>query len=129
MADPFVGEIRMAAFNFAPQDWAGCDGQIMPISQNMALYSLLGVQYGGDGKVTFALPDLRGRAPVCYNRDNQHVGDTGGTETTQLLSGTPVNGVGSTKIVDPVAPAGNNMMPYLAVNFIIALTGYYPERS
>lgn len=66
MADPFVGEIRMFAGNFAPTGWAFCDGQIMPISQNTALFSLLGTQYGGDGKSTFALPDLRGASPVHW---------------------------------------------------------------
>ena len=58
MSEPFVGEIRMAGFNFAPVNWATCDGQLMPISQNTALFSLLGTMYGGDGKSTFALPDL-----------------------------------------------------------------------
>ena len=60
MADPFVAEIRIFAFNFAPKGWAFCDGQLLPISQNTALFSLLGTIYGGDGKVTFALPNLQG---------------------------------------------------------------------
>lgn len=64
MADPFVAEIRIVPFNFAPRGWAFCDGQILPISQNTALFSLLGTTYGGDGRTTFALPDLRGRAAV-----------------------------------------------------------------
>src|SRR3954471_12312222 len=64
LMDPFVAEIRIFAFNFAPKGWAFCDGQLMPISQNTALFSLVGTFYGGDGKSTFALPDLQGRAPM-----------------------------------------------------------------
>ncbi len=64
MADPFVAEIRIFPFNFAPTGWAFCNGQLMPLSQNTALFSLLGTTYGGDGKSTFALPDLQGRAPM-----------------------------------------------------------------
>ncbi len=64
MAEPFLGEIRLVAFSFAPQGWALCNGQLLPIMQNQALYALLGTAYGGDGQRTFALPDLRGRAPV-----------------------------------------------------------------
>jgi len=62
MSDPFIGEIRMMGFNFAPRGWATCDGQLLSIAQNSALFSLLGTMYGGDGRVTFGLPDLRGRA-------------------------------------------------------------------
>ena len=64
MSDPFVAEIRIFPFNFAPKGWAFCDGQLLPISQNTALFSLLGTTYGGDGKSTFALPDLQGSAPM-----------------------------------------------------------------
>ena len=64
MSDPFVAEIRMAGFNFVPKGWAWCNGQLMPISQNTALFSLLGTTYGGDGKTTFGLPDLRDRTPM-----------------------------------------------------------------
>ncbi len=64
MSDPFIGEIRMVGFNWAPRGWALCDGQLLSIAQNTALYSLLGTTYGGDGRTTFALPDLRGRVPV-----------------------------------------------------------------
>ncbi|OBZ15960.1 phage tail protein [Bacillus sp. FJAT-26390] len=64
MADPYVGEIRIFAGNFAPKGWALCDGQLLPLSQNTALFSILGTMYGGDGKTNFALPDLRGRAPM-----------------------------------------------------------------
>lgn len=69
MTDPFVAEIRINGFNFAPTGWARCDGQLMPISQNTALFSLLGTYYGGDGKATFALPDLEGAAPIGVNDD------------------------------------------------------------
>jgi microcystin-dependent protein len=64
MSDPFLGEIKMVGFNFAPRGWAQCLGQLMPIAQNSALFSLLGVTFGGDGRVTFGLPDFRGRSPV-----------------------------------------------------------------
>ena len=64
MADPFVAEIRIFPFNFAPKGWAWCDGQLLPISQNTALFSLLGTTYGGNGKSNFGLPDLQGRAPM-----------------------------------------------------------------
>jgi len=64
MSDPFIGEVRAVAWDFAPRGWARCDGQLLPIAQNQALFSILGTTYGGDGRVTFALPDLRGRVPV-----------------------------------------------------------------
>ena len=64
MAEPFLSEIRIMSFGFAPKGWATCDGQLMPINQNQALFSLLGTTYGGDGRVTFGLPDLRGRVPI-----------------------------------------------------------------
>ena len=67
MSEPFLGEIRIVGFNFAPRGWALCDGQILPINQNQALYSLLGTTYGGDGRTSFALPDLRGRAPMHFS--------------------------------------------------------------
>ena len=68
MSEPFVGEIRMFGFNFAPQGWALCNGQLLPISQNTALFSLLGTTYGGDGRTTFALPDMRSRVPLCQGQ-------------------------------------------------------------
>jgi microcystin-dependent protein len=89
MADPFVAEIRIFPFNFAPRGWAWCDGQLLPISQNTALFSLLGTTYGGDGKSTFALPDLQGRAPMHPRQGlglSLHaLGETGGSETVTLL--------------------------------------------
>src|SRR5437667_3861868 len=89
MADPFVAEIRIFPFNFAPKGWAWCDGQLMPISQNTALFSLLGTTYGGDGKSTFALPNLQGRAPMHPGQGPglslHDLGETGGSETVTLL--------------------------------------------
>jgi microcystin-dependent protein len=85
MADPFVAEIRIFGFNFAPSGWARCDGQLLPISQNTALFSLLGTQYGGDGKSTFALPDLQGAAPLHADGSNYFVGQPGGQESVELL--------------------------------------------
>src|SRR5215210_697088 len=90
MADPFVAEIRIFPFNFAPKGWAWCDGQLMPLSQNTALFSLLGTYYGGDGKSTFALPDLQGSAPMHPGQGpglSQHfLGEQSGSETVTLLT-------------------------------------------
>jgi microcystin-dependent protein len=89
MADPFVAEIRIFPFNFAPKGWAFCDGQLLPISQNTALFSLLGTTYGGDGKSTFALPDLQGSAPMHPGQGSglslHDLGEQGGTESVTLL--------------------------------------------
>ncbi len=70
MSEPFLAEIRMVGFNFPPRGWATCDGQILPINQNQSLYSLLGTTYGGDGRTSFALPDLRGRSPIHVSSDH-----------------------------------------------------------
>ena len=89
MADPFVAEIRVFPYTFPPKGWAFCDGQLMPISQNTALFSLLGTTYGGDGKSTFAIPDLQGRAPMHPGQGSglrlHDLGETGGSETVTLL--------------------------------------------
>ncbi len=82
MAEPFFGEIRLFSFNFAPRGWAECNGQLLPINQNQALFSLLGTSYGGDGRVNFALPNLQGRTPVHVG--GHDVGQTGGVETVAL---------------------------------------------
>jgi microcystin-dependent protein len=87
MSEPFLAEIRMVGFNFAPRGWAFCDGQLLPISQNQSLYSLLGTMYGGDGRTTFALPDLRGRVPIHVGSSNGHFhqqGERSGEETHTL---------------------------------------------
>ncbi len=89
MADPFVAEIRIFPFNFAPKGWAWCDGQLLPLSQNTALFSLLGTTYGGNGKSNFALPDLQGRSPMHPGQGPglslHDLGETGGSETVSLL--------------------------------------------
>lgn len=89
MADPFVAEIRIFPFNFAPKGWAWCDGQLLPLSQNTALFSLLGTTYGGDGKSTFALPNLQGCAPMQPGQGPglslHDLGETGGSATVSLL--------------------------------------------
>lgn len=89
MADPFVAEIRIFPFNFAPKGWAFCNGQLMPISQNTALFSLLGTTYGGDGKSTFALPDMEGNAPMHPGQGpgltERFLGEESGTSTVTLL--------------------------------------------
>ncbi len=90
MSEPFVGEIRMFGFNFAPQGWAQCNGQLLPINQNQALFSLLGTTYGGDGTTTFALPDMRSRVPVCQGQgpglSSYAEGQAGGAETVTLAA-------------------------------------------
>jgi microcystin-dependent protein len=89
MADPFVAEIRIFPFDFAPRGWARCDGQLLPLSQNTALFSLLGTTYGGDGKSNFALPDLQGSAPMHPGQGPglslHDLGETGGSDTVTLL--------------------------------------------
>jgi microcystin-dependent protein len=89
--DPFIGEIKFVAFNFAPKGWAPCAGQLLPINQNQALFALLGTTYGGNGQTTFALPDLRGRVAVGAGQaetgTTYDLGSAGGTETTKLTVG------------------------------------------
>ncbi len=115
MADPFVAEIRIFPFNFAPKGWAWCDGQLMPLSQNTALFSLLGTTYGGNGKSNFALPDLQGRAPMHPGQGPglslHDLGETGGTETVTLLeSEIPAHTHGLNSAILPgnrTTPVGN----------------------
>ena len=89
MSNPFVAEIRILPFNFAPKGWAFCDGQILPLSQNTALFSLLGTTYGGDGKSNFALPNCQGNAPMHPGQGPglslHDLGETGGSDTVSLL--------------------------------------------
>lgn len=86
--DPFIGQIMLVGFNFAPRGWALCNGQLLSIAQNSALFALLGIQFGGDGRTTFGLPDLRGRAPIHYGAgpglSNYSMGEMGGSESAQL---------------------------------------------
>lgn len=87
--EPFIGEIQMFAFSFAPRNWAFCSGQLLPINQNQALFSLLGTQYGGDGRTNFALPDFRGRSMVHFGQgpglSTINIGERSGTTTNTLL--------------------------------------------
>jgi microcystin-dependent protein len=83
MSEPFLAEVRMVGFNFAPRGWALCDGQILPINQNQSLYSLLGTTYGGDGRTSFALPDMRGRTPIHVGNGHRE-GQKSGEETHTL---------------------------------------------
>jgi len=91
MSEPFIGEIRVFGFNFPPRDWALCDGQLLPISQNTALFSLLGTTYGGDGRTTFGLPDLRGRVAIHPGQgpglSDYRWGEKGGVENVTLIPG------------------------------------------
>lgn len=175
MSEPFIAEIRIFAGNFAPRSWAFCNGQLLPISQNTALFSLIGTTYGGDGRTTTALPNLEGRAPMHPGRGpgltSRRLGQRGGVETVTLTEAqmpqhrhtmradsfrassqvpsanqVPAQSMGglayqtdtSSNLVPmadaAVLPAGgsqahNNLQPFLAINFIIALQGLYPSRS
>lgn len=117
MADPFVAEIRIFPFNFAPKGWAFCDGQLLPISQNTALFSLLGTVYGGDGKSTFALPDLQGSVPMHPGQGPGlslfDLGQIGGSETITLLqSEMPAHTHGVGRALND---AGNSITPVNSV--------------
>jgi microcystin-dependent protein len=122
MADPFVAEIRIFPYNFAPFGWARCDGQLLPLSQNTALFSLLGTTYGGNGKSNFALPDLQGRAPMHPGQGPglslHDLGETGGTETVTLLeSEIPSHSHGMRAYPDEAAndnDGGNNSLGHAA---------------
>lgn len=171
MSDPFVGEIHMFAGNFAPRGYAFCEGQLIQISQNVELFSLLGTIYGGDGYTTFALPDMRGRIPLHAGSgpglSYRTLGQMGGAESVtidtnhmashthklQAANTTPNQSAPEGKVLSQTTPkvyatttptadmnpgaievtGGNqrhdNMMPYLCVNFIIALQGAYPSRT
>jgi microcystin-dependent protein len=112
MSDQFVAEIRIFPFNFPPTGWAFCDGQLMPISQNTALFSLLGTVYGGDGKSTFALPDMQGNAPMQPGQGQglslRDLGEMSGVESiTLLVSEIPVHTHSLRASVDP----GDNIVP------------------
>ena len=114
MSTPYVGEIRMFGGNFAPQGWAFCDGSLMPISENDALFTLIGTTYGGDGQDTFALPDLRGRLPVHMGTggglSTRIISETGGTEVVTLaMTQIPAHThalLGSSSLAGELSPAG-----------------------
>lgn len=141
MSAPFLGEIKIVAFGFAPRGWAPCNGQLLPIRQYSALFSLLGTSYGGDGQTNFALPNLQGRAPLAAGQGpgltSIPLGESGGVQTVTLTGPQPTahnHAIGVVAAEGMLAPVGgarphNNMPPYLAVNFIIALTGVFPPRD
>src|SRR5262249_37943068 len=110
MAEPFLSEIRIFTFGFAPKGWALCNGQFLPINQNQALFSLLGTTYGGDGRVNFALPNLQGRAPM-HMGSGHTLGERGGEQGhTLTISELPTHvhtAAGSSLDGDQPAPAGN----------------------
>ncbi len=174
MSEPFIAEIRIFAGNFAPRNWAFCNGQLLPIQQNTALFSLVGTTYGGDGRTNFGLPNLQGRAPMHPGDGpgltRRRLGQTGGVEAvalteaqmpshahqaqgslstadervpsdSTLLGSTPrqytygnsSEGNDTDMAPDSLGTTGGgqphtNMQPCLAINFIIALLGIYPER-
>ncbi len=166
MSEPFLAEIRIVGFNFAPRGWAFCDGQILPINQNQSLYSLLGTTYGGDGRTSFALPEMRSRTPIHVGNGHQQ-GQKSGEEThtvnaTEMPVHTHTAQASSAAANQPI-PAGNllsktsleayrirdnvvdmkagslanagggqaheNMQPYIALNYCIALRGLFPSRN
>lgn len=172
MSEPFIAEIRIFAGNFAPRGWAFCNGQLLQIAQNTALFSLIGTTYGGDGRTTTGLPNLQGRAAMHPGNGPgltaRRLGERGGAATaalninqlpshTHFLHATgskstetaPSNAVfassdeGESLYASSAAPlidgpltssvgdgnAHNNMQPFLALNYIIALVGLYPSRS
>jgi microcystin-dependent protein len=171
MSEPFIAEIRIFAGNFAPRGWAFCNGQLLQIAQNTALFSLIGTTYGGDGRTTTALPNLEGRAPMHPGRGPgltaRRLGERVGSETVTLTAAQMPSHTHSMKGLGPAntnSPSGaspatnptmqqyhaatnllnaastavtstgggqphNNMQPYLAMSFIIALVGLYPSRS
>ena len=171
MSDPFIGEIRLVGFNFAPRGWALCDGQLLSIAENDALFALIGTTYGGDGQSTFALPDFRSRMPIHQGTGSSGtsytMGESSGTETVTLIvnqipththQAQAQSGAGNQP-----GPGGNiwassglnqynssaadsdmnaqaitstggnlphdNMMPFLTINFVIALEGIFPTRN
>ena len=169
MSEPFLAEVKIVGFTFAPRGWAFCDGQILPINQNQSLYSLLGTTYGGDGRTSFALPDLRGRVPQNVGSATTQ-GQKSGTETNSLTAAHMPSHTHAVQVSSasadsldpnsnllattgggrrPVVPYAdgssnlthmsdtgntggqpvNNMQPYLALNFCIALQGLFPSRN
>ena len=170
--DPYIGEVRLFAGNFAPVGWAFCNGSILAIAENDVLFTLIGTTYGGDGQTTFALPDLRSRVPV-HTGNGVVLGQMAGVETVALTvsqlaahshtlqgistnnASSPANafpaavsasgfeptlyGTGSAKLTTLApqsigqSPGGNqphtNIQPYVALSFIIALSGVYPSQN
>ena len=139
MTDAFIGEIKLVPYNFAPRGYAFCDGQLLPINQYQALFSLLGTTFGGDGRMTFGLPDLRGRVPLHAGTGpgltQRRLGEKGGVELEIVSGRPPIIGWGTTNEIGeqttqgvPVGP-GPYMPPHLVLQYVIALVGIYPSRN
>ncbi len=136
-SEPTIGQIAMFAGNFAPRGWAFCDGSLLPINSNSALFSILGTTYGGDGRTTFGLPDLRGRVAVGAGHgpglSPVQLGEKFGREQMNIIPQTvsvdASTGNNDKMVVSGILPANNVMQPSLSVNYIIALTGVFPSRS
>src|SRR5438309_5358259 len=110
MSDPFLSELRIMSFNFPPKGWAFCNGQLLPINQNQALFSLLGTTYGGDGRVNFALPDLRGQTPIHFGNGHTLGEKAGTTSVTLNIQQLPThlhNLSGSSQAVNDILPPAN----------------------
>jgi microcystin-dependent protein len=168
MGTPFLGEIKMTSFNFAPKGWALANGQLLPINQNQALFALFGTVYGGNGQTTFALPNLRGCVPIHFGAGftlGEKAGSTSVTITQQTMTQHLHFAQGSTSSTGNVASPGTgvmlatsgnnifaepqnlvacrpeqissvggsqahtNMMPYLVINFCVALVGIFPSQN
>lgn len=166
MSEPFLSEIKVVSFNFPPKGWALCNGQLLPINQNQALFALLGTRYGGNGQTNFALPNLRGRVPIHMSAahtlgeaagstsvtvniqqlpTHTHAMMASGTDgdvpvpTNTVLAATPAKIYGPATSLTTLNPINvtnvggsqphNNMMPYLVLNFIIALQGIFPSQN
>jgi microcystin-dependent protein len=112
VSEPFIGELKLFSFNFAPRGWAQCNGQLLPINQNQALFSLLGTTYGGDGRTTFALPNLQGRVPM-HTGNGRGLGQAGGESSHTLqvseLPGHSHGVTGSPNAATVISPAGNRL--------------------
>ena len=137
MAEPFIGQLMVVAFNFAPKGWAYCDGQLMPIAQNQSLYSLIGTIYGGDGVTTYALPDLRGRVAMHQGKGpgltNRVIGQELGAEditlTTSEIPGHSHTGSGTTRVVGYAATQLSPVNHYLAVENSTGTAVYHQGPS
>jgi microcystin-dependent protein len=133
MSEPFLAEIRIVGFNFAPRGWAFCDGQILPINQNQSLYSLLGTTYGGDGRTTFALPDLRDRVHMHPDAETQRGSDysSTGIDSTSVntLDSLDVDRDLSSSLTGLEAASSGGELPVLGLYHVIALQGLFPSRG
>ncbi|MVM37044.1 phage tail protein [Spirosoma sp. HMF3257] len=151
--EPYIGQVQLFSFNFPPKDWAFCDGRLLSIVQNQALFSLIGTTYGGDGITTFALPTLRGRIPIGFGQGpgltSRQMGEESGTESVTLISSqmpahnhllmassqpatqnSPENHLlAISNGLDNSSQPHNNVQPYLAMNYCIALYGVFPSRG